>query len=149
MRISLRLILLTVAILAIASIGFFIFTTTLSSPTALNLYMPKDSTDSIDEYSSARTKLTLILLKDDKIFGYYGDSIKEGRSVPRSDAGKLITEGFEMFSKDSLVVIIKPAKEASYKATVDMLDQMTINNIKKYSMTDLTKQEKEFLKIAE
>jgi hypothetical protein len=26
-------------------------------------------------------------------------------------------------------VIIKPTKEASYKATVDMLDQMTINQI--------------------
>jgi len=149
MRISLRLILLTIAILAIAGIGFFMFTTTLSSPTTLDLYLPKDSeNDTIDQHS-ARTKLTLILLKDDKIFGYYGDSIKEGRSVPRSDAGKLITEGFEMFSKDSLVVIIKPAKEASYKATVDVLDQMTINNIEKYSMTDLTKQEKEFLKIAE
>src|SRR5688572_27293042 len=114
MRISLRLILLTIAILAIAGIGFFMFTTTLSSPTTLDLYLPKDSeNDTIDQHS-ARTKLTLILLKDDKIFGYYGDSIKEGRSVPRSDAGKLITEGFEMFSKDSLVVIIKPAKEASY-----------------------------------
>jgi|SRR5688572_8393242 len=150
MRIGLRLILLTIAILAIAGIGFFMFTSTLSSPTTLDLYLPKDSEkDTLDQHTSARTKLTLILLKDDKIYGYYGDSIKEGRSVPRSDAGKLITEGFKMFSKDSLIVLIKPAKEASYKATVDMLDQMTINKIEKYSMTDLTKQEKEFLRIAE
>ncbi len=54
-----------------------------------------------------------------------------------------------MFSKDSLVIVIKPANEASYKATVDILDQMTINHIEKYSMTDLNKKEKEFLKIAE
>jgi len=150
MRISLRLILLAIAILAIACIGFYMFRATLSSPTKLELYMPKDSEkDTLDQYSNVRTKLTLILLKDDKVFGYYGDSIKGGRSVKNTDTDKLIGEGFKIFSKDSLVVVIKPSKEASYKATVDILDQMTINKIEKYSMTDLNKQEKEFLKITE
>ena len=88
-------------------------------------------------------------LNDDKVFGYYGDFIKGGRSVSVGETGDLITDGWEMFSKDSLVIVIKPAKEASYKATVDILDQMTNNHIEKYSMTDLDKKEKEFLKIAE
>ena len=150
MRISLRLILLIIAVLAIACIGFFMFTTTLSSPTKMDLYLPKESgKDSVDKYSQAKKKLTLILLKDEKIFGYYGDFIKGGRSVLFDETDKLIADGWKMFSKDSLVVVIKPAKEASYKATVDMLDQMTINHIEKYSMTDLNKQEKEFLKLAE
>jgi len=150
MRISFRLILLIIAILGIACIGFFMFTATVSSPTTLKLYMPKDSEkDTIDQYNNVRTKLTLILLKDDKVFGYYGDSIKRGRSVSGNDTDKLIADGFKMFSKDSLIVVIKPTKEASYKATVDMLDQMTKNHIEKYSMTDLNKQEKEFLKTEE
>jgi hypothetical protein len=112
--------------------------------------MPKDSEkDTLDPYSRVRTKLTLILLKDDKVFGYYGDSIKGGRSVSGNDTDKLIADGLKLFSKDSLVVVIKPTKEASYKATVDMLDQMSINKIEKYSMIDLNKQEKEFLKTEE
>src|SRR4030095_12632737 len=79
MRIRLGLILLIMAILAIACIRFFMFTSTLSSPTTLTLYMPKDSEkDTIDQYSRVRTKLTLILLKDDRVFGYYGDFIKDG-----------------------------------------------------------------------
>jgi biopolymer transport protein ExbD len=146
MRISLRLILLTIAILAIACIGFFMITATLSSPTHMTLYMPKDSEkDTIDEYSNVRTKLTLILLKDDKVYLYYGGFIKGGRSVSNSETDKLIEDGWRMFSKDSLVVIIKPTEEASYKSTVDILDKMTINKIGKYSMIDLNKQEKEFL----
>ena len=145
-----RLILLVIAILAIACIGIFMFTATLSSPTKLELYMPKDSEkDTIDQYSNVRTKLTLILLKDDKVFGYYGDFIKDGRSISNSETNKLIEDGWKMFSKDSLVVIIKPTEEASYKATVDMLDQMTRNKIEKYSMTDLNNEEKEFLKTGE
>ena len=150
MKITLRSILIIIGIVFIASVGFFMFTATVSSPTTLKLYMPKDpEKDTIDKYSNVRTKLTLILLKDDKIFGYYGDFIKGGRSVSGNDTDKLIADGFKMFSKDSLVVVIKPSKEASYKATVAMLDQMTINHIEKYSMTDLNKQEIEFLKTAE
>ena len=150
MKISLRLTLLIIAVLGIACIGFFMFTATLSSPTKLELYMPKDSEkDTSDQYGDVRTKLTLILLKDDKVFGYYGDFIKGGRSVLISETDKLIEDGWKMFSKDSLVVVIKPTENASYKETVDMLDQMTINKIEKYSMTDLNKQEKEFLKTGE
>ena len=150
MKITINSILIIIGIILIASVGFFLFTATQSSPTTLELYMSKESEkDSIDKYSDVRTKLTLILLKDDKVFGYYGDFIKGGRSVSGNDTDKLIADGFKMFSKDSLVVVIKPGKEASYKTTVDVLDQMTINHIEKYSMTDPNKQEKEFLKIAE
>ena len=142
MKIRLGLILLIIAILAIACIAFFMFTATQSSPTTLKLYMPKDS---IDQYSNIRTKLTLILLNGNRVFGYYGDFIKDGRSVLISETDKLIEDGWKMFSKDSLVVVIKPTENASYKETVDMLDQMTINKIEKYTMADLSKEEKEFI----
>ncbi len=150
MKISLRSILLIIAILVIACAGFFMVASTMSSPTNMELFMPRESEkDSVDEYSGVKTKLTMILLKDGKVFGYYGDLINDGRSVLLNETDKLIADGRKMFSKDSLVVVIKPTKEASYKATVDILDQMGINNIEKYSMTDLNKQEKEFLKIVE
>jgi hypothetical protein len=149
-KIRFGLILLIIGVLAIACIGYFIFTTTLSSPTSMTLVIPKDSVkDSVDKYSEVKTKLTLILLKDEKVFGYYGDSIKGGRLVSNSETDKLIEDGWKMFSKDSLVVVIKPTKEASYKSTVYILDKMAINHIEKYSMIDLNKQEKEFLKTAE
>jgi biopolymer transport protein ExbD len=150
MKLRLGLILLVVAVLTIACIGYFMFTTTLSSPTSMELYMPKDTDeDSVDKCSQVKTKLTLILLKDEKVFGYYGDFIKDGRTVSISETDRLIEDGWKMFSKDSLVVVIKPTETASYKETVDILDQMTKNHIEKYSMNDLNKQEKEFLKTAE
>ena len=111
--------------------------------------MPKDSEDSVDQYSDAKKKLTLILLKNEKVFGYYGDFIKGGQSVSLDETSKLIVDGWKMFSKDSLVVVIKPTEDASYKATVEILDKMATNEIEKYSMNDLNKQEKEFLKLDE
>jgi biopolymer transport protein ExbD len=35
---------------------------------------------------------------------------------------------------DKLVVIIKPDEDATYKDAVDLLDEMTINDIGKYAM---------------
>lgn len=150
MKIRLGWILLITGILATACIGFFMFTTTQSSPTRMKLFMTSDSEkDSVDQYSGVKTKLTLLLLKDDRVFGYYGDFIKGGRSISIDETDKLIADGWQIFSKDSLNIVIKPSNAASYKATVDILDKMSINKIKKYSMTDLNKQEKEFLTMVE
>ena len=149
MKLRLRSILLIFGILAIACIGFFILTSTVSSPTTMTLDFPKDSGKDSLKYAGVNSKLTLILLKDEKVFGYYGNLINGGRSVSLAETDKLIADGSKMFSKDSLVIVIKPSKAASYKATVDILDKISTNKIEKYSMTDLNKQEKEFLKITE
>ena len=150
MKIRFGVILLIIGILAIACIGYFMFTAAVSSPTTMELFMPRDSEkDSVDQYSGVKTKLTLILLKDDKVFGYYMDSIKGGRLVSLDETDKLIADGWQLFSKDSLIVVIKPSEAASYKVTVSILDKMSINKIEKYSMTNLNKPEKEFLKMTE
>ena len=36
------------------------------------------------------------------------------------------------------VVVIKPDNDATYKNTVDMLDEMTINDVKRYAMVDIS-----------
>jgi len=143
------LILLIIGVLALGCLGFFMFTTTLSSPTKMDLYVPKDSKDSVDKFNNTKKKLTLVLLRDERVFGYYGDFISGGKFVSSKETNDLIRDGWKMFSKDSLVVIIKPTEKATYQETIDMLDRMTKNNIQRYSMTDLAKNEKKFLKLDE
>jgi len=47
------------------------------------------------------------------------------------------------------VVIIKPTPDATYKNTVDILDEMTINEIKRYAMVDISPVEMELIKVTE
>ena len=47
------------------------------------------------------------------------------------------------------VVVIKPDEDATYKNTVDILDEMTINNVKRYAMVDITPQELEVVRATE
>ncbi|MGE5521376.1 MAG: ExbD/TolR family protein [Candidatus Dadabacteria bacterium] len=47
------------------------------------------------------------------------------------------------------VVVIKPNKDATYKNTVDILDEMTINNVQRFALVDITPQEEQLIKLTE
>ena len=161
-------------------ITFFIFTTTMSSPTTMELYMPKD-TDKDEEQNKAKESgaLTLILSKDNVIYYYEGQLLPDAANFKTTNFGgvrqiiidkrKAVIEthvhdaGCEKLQEKArvatppdpawktacmdkdLVVVIKPDAEATYKNTVDILDEMAINNIKRYAMVDLFDIEKELI----
>jgi biopolymer transport protein ExbD len=137
------LVIIIIAVVAISAV-FFIFTSTISSPTVMKLDIPRDE-NGVSKYQNSNSKLTLVLLKNDMVFGYFGNDINNGTGLEIKEASKIIAQGVQKFTRDSLIVIIKPSEEATYKNSVDILDEMTINEIIRYEMVDLTKEEKEFL----
>ena len=134
-------------------ITFFIFTSTMSQPTAMNLFMPKD-VDKPEEQNKVKESgaFTIMLGKDDVVYYYEGmDPAAEGNF--RSASFKTIRD--ELIRKrqntntEDLVVIIKPTPDATYKNTVDIVDEMTINEIKRYAMVDISDVEYQLVKITE
>ncbi len=47
------------------------------------------------------------------------------------------------------VVVIKPNAEATYKNTVDILDEMTINNVRRFAMVKIAESENELIAATE
>lgn len=158
-------------------ITFFIFTTTMSSPTTMDLFMPKD-TDKDEEQNKAKESgsLSLLLGKDNVIYYYEGQLLPDGSNfltttfkgirkiiIDKKNAVKDIHQHDdqcnEIWTKNNgdkktcldrdLVVIIKPNDEATFKNTVDILDEMTINEIKRFAMVDLFPDEKVLIKATE
>jgi len=158
-------------------ITFFIFTTTMSSPKALNLNMPKD-TKNEEELNKAKESgaLTIMLGKNNSVFYYEGQLAPDGSNfksatfatirdeiinkkkdvvkthVHDSNCPKIWAEnkGDKNSCLDrDFVVVIKPDEDATYRNTVDMLDEMTINNVKRYAMVDITPQELEVVRATE
>ena len=164
-------------------ITFFIFTTTMSSPATMDLYMPKD-TDKDEEQNKAKQSgaLTILLAKDNTAYYYEGELAPDAsnfKSVKFSDLRDIIIKkkkdvmsryvsdpgcidakiasaakaGKEKTRKDAeddckqedLVVVIKPDKDATYKNTVDILDEMTINKINRFALVDISPVEDELI----
>ncbi|MEO9004014.1 MAG: biopolymer transporter ExbD [Ginsengibacter sp.] len=123
-------------------ITFFIFTTTVSEPTSMNLNMPKDTKDQ-DQVTKVKESgsLTLMLGKANVIYYYYGDDPATMQTTGYKDVRKLILEKKRTTPAEDLFIIIKPDKDATYKNAVDILDEMDINDIGRYAMVDPTPDE--------
>ena len=154
-KLSTRLDMTPMVDLGFLLITFFIFTSTMSTPTTLDLYMPKD-TNKDEELNKAKESgaLTIMLGKDNNVYYYEGQlSVDEASNNFKSTNFKgirdVIIDKKQRTPAEDLVIVIKPNEEATYKNTVDILDEMTINQVKRFALVDILDIENELIKKTE
>jgi len=131
-------------------ITFFIFTTTMSQPTAMKLNLPKD-TDKPDEQNKLKESaaLTVMPAKNNQVYYYEGlDPTKIQTSNFKTIRDVILDKKRRTDPKD-FMVIIKPTQDATYKNTVDMLDEMKIDDVKRYALVDITPDEYKIVTLTE
>lgn len=137
-------------------ITFFIFTTTMSTPAAMSLFMPKD-TDKPEEQNKAKESgaLTIMLGNDNHVYYYEGQLTPDASNFrtssfdPEKGIRSVIMQKKRTTAAEDIVIVIKPNEQASYKNTVDILDEMTIANIKRFALIDITPQENQLVHATE
>ena len=145
-----RLLILLLIVAASSGLTWLLFLSSVgaSKPTQMHLYLPKnDSTESAKTYKGDGV-LTILLGKNDIIAYYNGDLKNDGSNLQTCDYNEIrgvIKHMKETTNAKDFAVMIKPSDAATYKNTVDALDEMTINGVKKYAMVDITPLEKEIL----
>ncbi len=126
-------------------ITFFVFTTTMSQPTAMNLIMPNDSAGPQDMVC-ASCVLTLLLEKDNVIRFYEGlpenQPLIQQTSFGEQGIRDLILRkktqvGQLQGSTKELVLIIKSSKESTFQNFVDIVDEVAINQVRHYYLSDI------------
>lgn len=152
-KLSTRVDLTPMVDLGFLLITFFIFTTTMSQPTAFKLFLPDDRTTPENQNKAKESgALTLLLGKDNNVF-YYEGMLKDDGSNFKSSNFKEIRDVIinKKRSTDTadLVLVIKPSEECTYKNVVDILDEMAINMIKRYALVDISEVETQLIKISE
>jgi biopolymer transport protein ExbD len=141
-KLSTRVDLTPMVDLGFLLITFFIFTTTMSQPTAMPLYLPKDVQKPEDQNKVKESAvLTIMLGKDDQVYYYEGmDPTKLMASNFKAIRDVVLDKKRRTDPKD-FVVVLKPTQDASYKNTVDILDEMKIDDIHRFAMVDITPDE--------
>lgn len=144
-------------------ITFFVFTTTMSTPKATDLFMPKDPTD-IKDSTKLINDLALTVLLDDnnKIYYYNGifndalqaNEIFETNYSTYNGIGKIIRQkqrdidasGKFADGRRGLMLLIKPSTLSNYKNVVDALDEAVINDVRKYAILEPSPEEIKYIK---
>ena len=135
-------------------ITFFIFTSEITKPKAMDIKVPHDGPSMPTKES---TTMTILIGRNDKLYYYKGkeegaemeNRIHQVNYDERMGIGRVIREKQSNLqqagiNKNELMVVIKPGKESSYKNSVDILDEMLINNVTRYAMTKLSPGEESF-----
>jgi len=52
-------------------------------------------------------------------------------------------------AEKDFVVVIKPSDLSSYKNVIDILDEMSINVVKRYALVDISPAESQFVKLSD
>ncbi len=140
--------------LAFLLITFFMLTTTLAKPQAMDLGMPdKDDIKKDQLPVPASRTMSILLGSKDKLEYFVGEPGKVAPIV--SDYGKngirkALLDNYQKVKQQSggkeMIVLIKPSDKSNYKDMVDILDELKIANIQIYAIVDIVGNEVESLK---
>ncbi len=147
-KLSTRVDLTPMVDLGFLLITFFIFTTTMSQATAMKLNLPKDVKDPDKEMKIKENAVITVLPADSKLFYYEGKLKNDGSNIMASnykDIRKVLIDKKQRTDPAFFFVIIKPAARSTYGNTVDLLDEMFINDITKYALDEITTEEENML----
>ena len=143
-------------------ITFFVFTTTMSTPKATDLFMPKDDTTHPQTLPNSLA-LSLLLSDNNKVYYYNGDfneaantnKIFETNYSTYEGIGKIIRQkqkdidasGKFVDGRRGLMLLIKPTSKSSYKNVVDALDEAVINDVRKYAIIEPANEEIDYIRL--
>lgn len=144
--------------LAFLLITFFMLTTSLSKPQAMDVAKPDKDEDNQEnrlELKASQT-MTILLGKDDKVAWYMGVA---GESAPTIETLKQVSESIATNKKKvdaanagnpkaNFVVLVKPTSGANYQNFVDIMDELEIRKVKVRQIDDdnILDSEKEAMK---
>jgi len=149
-KLSTRVDLTPMVDLGFLLITFFIFTTTMSQPTAMPLYLPKDVQKPEEQNKvKASAVITLMLGKENQIYYYEGDDPTKIKGSNFKDVRDVVLDKKRRTDPKDFVVVLKPTVDATYRNTVDIIDEMTIDGVKRFAMVDISPAEYKIIQATE
>ncbi|MFL5728827.1 MAG: ExbD/TolR family protein [Cytophagaceae bacterium] len=131
--------------LAFLLITFFMFTTSMNQPQAMELNMPDTQTKAVTQLR-ADLALTIILGDDNKLFWYTGKDNPQVMTSNYSSEGIREVLKIKKAQIPGLVVVIKALETSRYKNLVDIIDEMHIVGIERFVPVSITQADRDLVK---
>ena len=140
-KLSTRVDLTPMVDLGFLLITFFIFTTTMSRPTAMKLALPKDVDEKDQMREPESAVITILMGGRDRLYYYEGADPTAIKTSDFRGIRSVLLDKKRRTDPTWFEVVLKPSPDATYRNTVNILDEMTINDIKHYALVDITPDE--------
>jgi biopolymer transport protein ExbD len=132
--------------LAFLLITFFMLTTTLAKPQAMDIAMPDKDEKQDEKMEVADNRTMTILLGTNNKLEWYMGTVDNPSTPTVVDYGKngirkaILTKVKDVKASTGkdLLILIKPSDKSNYKNLVDILDEMKITNVQSYAIVDIT-----------
>lgn len=169
-KLSTRIDLTPMVDLGFLLITFFMYTTTMAKPKTMEINMPyKDPNMKEEDQSKIKesTAMTILLSKNHRIYYYEGigsdpntppdlkvttfknpGGIRDAIIAKEQKVDALKRSG-ALGPKDETTILIKPDTTSTYADLVNILDEMSINDVKTYAIVDITPVDQDFIHTTE
>lgn len=145
---SIRVDLTPMVDLGFLLIIFFVFTAALSEARALPLIVPPDNNTQPPPKVSADNTLQIFPDRDNSVYYSFGDQpmlMRQTNYAPSGIRAIIQTKQQELAQQGKagkLIVLIKPTASATYGNALTIIDEMLVNDVKRYMLTELNDEEK-------
>ncbi len=120
-------------------ITFFMLTTVFNTPQTMEINLPPDDKTEVEVAESSL--LTLRVLADGSI--YWNQGFESAQTVAFKDLHKLLIE--RLAANPKLICLVKVEREGTYKMMVDIMDELSLANITRFSFAPFKEFDKKFI----
>ncbi len=138
-RLGVRIDMTPMVDVAFLLLTFFILTTTFSKPQAMEINLPPDNKVKVETAES--NLLTIRVNEKGDIFKNYG--IDQPEKISMKDLHSFLGE--QIKEKPKLTILLKVDRKAQYHMTVDILDELQIAKINRFSLQPLAEEDLKLL----
>lgn len=150
-RISFRLDMTPMVDVAFLLLTFFMLTTTFSKPNTMEINVPPEN---MEVKVAESNILTVRIVQNDSLYWTMASDVPKAIAMyDKSDKGMLLGNALKTVlqekssQNDKIVVVIKLDKKAKYRNLVDLIDELNLMKIDRFSLADFTEDDaKEILK---
>jgi biopolymer transport protein ExbD len=141
-RIGIRMDMTPMVDIAFLLLTFFMLTTVFSKPQTMELNLPPDEKVTVEVAESSL--LTLRVDKDGKIFWNMGTEPLQ--PLPFTELRSTLIQRNQANPK--LITLVKVDRDANYKMMVDVMDELNLANITRFSLAPMTDKDKQLMEKA-
>ena len=133
-RVGIRIDMTPLVDIAFLLLTFFMFSTSMSRPQTMEINLPPQD---VKVEIAESNLLTLRIDKDGSIFWSMG--IESPQKLPFDELRRFLVD--RSAANPKLVTVVKVAREGTYNMMVNMIDELALANVSRFSLAPMTQQD--------